>query len=92
VGEKILKHLCGGLFVLGKLPNVFGATNLGKGRDCLDANERFFVTYTLQECGPQGVVYVLADESVMKTRRKGENTYSSSPRCEITSATKHTTR
>ena len=60
--EKVFEHLCGGLVILGKLPKVFGATDLGKGRNCLDANKGFFITYTLQECGPQGVVYVLADE------------------------------
>lgn len=62
VGEDILEHLCGGLLILGKLPKVFGATDLGKGCNRLDANEGFFITYTLQECGAEGVVNVLADE------------------------------
>jgi len=72
VGEEVLKHLCSGLFVLGKLPEVFGTTNLGKCRNCLDANERFFITYTLHECGPQGVVYVLADERCDENATKEE--------------------
>ena len=62
VGEEILKDFCGSLLILGKLPKVFGATDLGKGCNGLDANEGFFITYTLQECGAEGVVNILADE------------------------------
>jgi hypothetical protein len=47
VRKQVLKNLCGGLLVLPELFKIFGATYLGKGSNCLNADEWLFITDTL---------------------------------------------
>jgi hypothetical protein len=47
VCKQILENFCGGLLTLSKLLKIFGATYLGKGSDCLNADEWLFITDTL---------------------------------------------
>ena len=40
--KQVLEDFCGGLLILPELPDIFGATYLGKGSDCLDADEGLY--------------------------------------------------
>jgi hypothetical protein len=42
--EKVLEDFCGSLLVFFELLEIFGATNLRKGSDCLYTDERLFIT------------------------------------------------
>jgi len=46
--KQVLENFCGGLLALPELLKIFGATYLGKGSDCLDADGWFFVADTPQ--------------------------------------------
>jgi hypothetical protein len=50
--EKVLEDFCGSLLVFSELFEILGATNLGKGSDCLYTDERFFITNTLHKRDP----------------------------------------
>src|SRR6267142_2380015 len=74
VCEKVFENLCSGLFVLSELLKVFGATDLGKGSECLHADEWLFITDTLHERDPQGVVHILTRDGRYKdTMEKTEH-------------------
>lgn len=60
--EKVFENLRGGLFVLSELLEVFGTADLGKGSDCLNADKGLFITDTLHERDPQGVVHILTND------------------------------
>jgi len=47
VCKQIFENFCGGLLALSELLKIFGATYLGKGSDCLNADEWLFITDTL---------------------------------------------
>jgi hypothetical protein len=48
VCKQVLEDFCGHLLVLPKLLNIFGAAYLGKGSDCLNADEWLFIADTLK--------------------------------------------
>ena len=70
--EKLLKNFRRCLFVLSEFLEIFGATNLGKGSNRLDAYEWLFITDTLHQGDPQGVVHILADDECYRDTMENE--------------------
>jgi hypothetical protein len=70
--EKLLKNFRSCLLVLSKFLEIFGATNLGKGSNRLDAYEWLLITDTLHQGEPQGVVHILTDDGCYRDTMKSE--------------------
>jgi len=70
--EKLLENFCSCLLVLSEFLEIFGATNLGKGGNCLNADEWLLITDTLHQREPQGVVHILTNDGCYRDTMENE--------------------